>query len=221
MATDVPCAECGEKTTVYPSELEEYDRHFCSRDCQSTWQSANKAGDSHPQYERVTIVCERCGEGFEVPPSRGDSATYCSESCKDGPRMEGVCEQCGSEFSYPPSREDRNKRFCSNACRAEWQSFAFAGEDAPRWRGGKVRYYGSNWQRQRRAALERDGHVCQACGVDEKLHVHHIKPARTFEPVEDANTLKNLVTLCQACHYEWEGIPVRPTLIGESDGSSA
>jgi hypothetical protein len=32
--------------------------------------------------------------------------------------------------------------------------------------------------------------------------------------------LRNLVTLCQSCHYEWEGIPVRPTLHTEAEASS-
>jgi len=155
MATDVSCAQCGDKTTVYPSQLEHYDRHFCSRDCQTSWQSENKSGENHHQYNRVTIECERCGDEFEVPPSREDTAIYCSESCKDGPRIEAECDQCDTSFTYAPSREDRNKRFCSDDCRATWQSFAFAGEKSPRWRGGKVRYYGSNWQRQRRAACSR------------------------------------------------------------------
>lgn len=72
--------------------------------------------------------------------------------------------------------------------------------------------YGSNWQEQRQKALERDNHICQGCGDDSAtMHIHHIKPLRTYETPEDANVLSNLVTYCPPCHRKWELIPVRPT----------
>jgi hypothetical protein len=48
---------------------------------------------------------------------------------------------------------------------------------------------------------------------NQKLHVHHIKPFLEFGYIQGqndndkkANSLKNLITLCQSCHYktEWE-----------------
>jgi len=72
--------------------------------------------------------------------------------------------------------------------------------------------YGDNWEEQRQKALERDSHTCQGCGdTSATMHVHHIKPLRTFETPEDANVLSNLVTYCPPCHRKWELIPVRPT----------
>lgn len=73
--------------------------------------------------------------------------------------------------------------------------------------------YGENWDEQRAAALEQDDHTCQACGAsgdDTLLDVHHIRPLKTFESPEDANTLDNLVVFCRSCHRKWEGIPLTP-----------
>lgn len=94
------------------------------------------------------------------------------------------------------------------------------GPDNPNWKGGN-RKYGPNWYEQRRKARERDGHECRACGISEpeldyELHVHHVTPRRQFIDSEGnfdhegANRLDNLITLCQSCHPEWEGIPLKP-----------
>jgi len=76
--------------------------------------------------------------------------------------------------------------------------------------------YGDNWHEKRRETLERDGYECQACGADGEdcyLDVHHIRPIKTFDVPERANTLDNLVCLCRSCHRQWEGIPLRPEVI--------
>ncbi len=74
--------------------------------------------------------------------------------------------------------------------------------------------YGPNWSKQRKLALERDGYVCQDCGISDQkhrneygegLHVHHLRKRRKFESYEKANRLENLISLCRSCHYEWEG----------------
>ncbi len=79
------------------------------------------------------------------------------------------------------------------------------------WRSDTITDYGPNWQVQRRRALERDGYRCRRCGVphtpERPLHVHHIRPFRTFgylpgvnEAYREANRLENLITLCARCH---------------------
>lgn len=81
--------------------------------------------------------------------------------------------------------------------------------------------YGENWEERREAALDRAGHACEACGISEEEHrqryvdetrgvgigldVHHVVRAGLFRAwddasVEDANALRNLRVLCQACH---------------------
>ncbi len=73
--------------------------------------------------------------------------------------------------------------------------------------------YGPNWQQQRQAALERDGHRCRTCGSDQSggLHIHHIRPFREFGYIRGendhylrANQVSNLVTLCPSCHRRAE-----------------
>ena len=78
--------------------------------------------------------------------------------------------------------------------------------------------YGPNWFRQRAAALERDHHTCQVCGVhmeSQVLHIHHKTPFRAFESSWQANQLENLVSLCPACHQRAESaVRVRSGLAG-------
>ncbi len=67
--------------------------------------------------------------------------------------------------------------------------------------------YGPDWKNIRAKALRRDGNRCQVCGAsgsDQPLHVHHIKPFRSFTSRETANQLQNLITLCPSCHRNAE-----------------
>ncbi len=79
------------------------------------------------------------------------------------------------------------------------------------WRSDAIEDYGPNWEQQRRRALERDGYRCRRCGAphtpERPLHVHHIRPFRTFgyvpgvnDAYKAANRLDNLITLCSRCH---------------------
>jgi len=77
-----------------------------------------------------------------------------------------------------------------------------------------AKYSGERWEEARKAALARD-RVCQDCGTDEDLHVHHIRPVRTFEDYQDAHGLSNLVVLCSTCHPKWEGRRERPNTLDE------
>lgn len=49
----------------------------------------------------------------------------------------------------------------------------------------------------RNDALDRDGQSCVSCGAESNLVVHHIIPRGQG----GSNDLKNLATLCEACHY--------------------
>lgn len=66
----------------------------------------------------VEIICQGCGDNFDVIPSRADKAKYCSMDCmydKRGKRTV-ICKGCGDEFEVFPYREDTAK-FCSKECR--------------------------------------------------------------------------------------------------------
>lgn len=97
------------------------------------------------------------------------------------------------------------------------------GFDSPRsgTETGSCPQYGANWDKQRKKALNRDNKDCVVCGAgaDElgrTPDVHHIRPRREYVDeqgnldYEAANDLENLVTLCQAHHNKWEGVPLRP-----------
>ncbi len=80
--------------------------------------------------------------------------------------------------------------------------------------------YGPNWEQIRQRALRRDGSRCQVCGTTvpgESLHVHHIKPFRSFPNRETANQLQNLISLCSACHRKAEAkVRIRSGMAGFS-----
>jgi len=63
--------------------------------------------------------------------------------------------------------------------------------------------YGPAWGEIRQRVLNRDGDRCQVCGtagLGRPLHVHHIRPFKSFPDLETANQLHNLITLCPTCH---------------------
>lgn len=73
--------------------------------------------DNPKVLERVTIICETCGEPFEVHPYRKDEAKYCSKKCmilRNGEKTTNVCETCGKSFEAYPYEKDR--KYCSSEC---------------------------------------------------------------------------------------------------------
>ena len=163
----------------------------------------------------MEIECIRCGDTKTVPPSRSD-AKFCGQDCyvkyqeetKGGDGVDIECPNCGQVNNWPESREGQTK-FCNSDCYAEWRSKNWTGDSNPRWIGGHPRYYGENWGKMKSRVRERDGLECQECGIHESecewtLEVHHITPIRTFEVLEEANTMENLVLLCPSCHRQKE-----------------
>lgn len=76
-------------------------------------------------------------------------------------------------------------------------------------------YYGPDWRNVRTRVLERDGYVCQGCGMSNEehlesdligggLHIHHKKKFTRFDTYEAANRLDNLISLCAKCHRKAE-----------------
>ena len=78
--------------------------------------------------------------------------------------------------------------------------------------------YGPGWPALRARVLARDAYRCRGCGQvlpADQLHVHHIKPFKTFTNPELANQISNLVSLCPACHQQAElSVRVRSGLAG-------
>ena len=186
----------------------------------------------------IEITCRVCGD---TKKRRKDTINesgrvYCSPECQHkgmeelaGPshplnqQIDVECENCGGGVRVPPSRvRNYDKHFCSYDCMGEYKSKTYSGKNAHNWRGGYDKYYGPNWEKQRRKARERDNYKCQDCGIKEseyrkELSVHHITRLMYYkrnyddpEWYERANRLDNLITFCKSCHSKWEGIPLRP-----------
>jgi 5-methylcytosine-specific restriction endonuclease McrA len=189
--------------------------------------SENWSDTTYSEYERpkVVVPCDYCGEPTKKREHqlKWVENVYCDEDCKyahhaaqtgeDAPAWEGgkvaiSCEVCDDTKRVRPAKVDKS-RFCSQDCMIEWRTKQFSGEDHPRWKGGYERYYGPNWRQQRRKARQRDEYECQQCGLSREEHnekwgcdpvVHHIERFGDFDDYEEANRLKNLVTLCKQCH---------------------
>lgn len=219
------CTECGERF------YSEHEKSYCSDSCREL--GASFEGEANPNYRggKEATACNICGESFEFYPSEkpGNYCPSCVEtepwrhdpdnSRSANPRWNGgkvelTCANCEATFERYPSETGGEVSLCSNSCRYEWLSKAFAGEGHPNWEGGRNGNYGSGWTRVREKALERDGYRCIVCGTtSEELgrnpDVHHIVPARRFAEHEtlarvDAHTLDNLVSLCPSCHRKAE-----------------
>lgn len=176
-----------------------------------------------------SVACDYCGEQFERETSELErtSRNFCDNECfgkwqsekqigEDNPMWSGgkrrkhTCEVCGSEYTnYKP---DDETKCCSRECYTELL-MQKTGEEAFAWKGGREKYYGSNWQEQRRKAIEEAGSKCEKCGIPreeyrgesgEDLHVHHQKRFKAFDEAERANRLDNLMVLCRDCHYDEE-----------------
>lgn len=238
---EVSCAQCGASKKIRKKVSNRSEKHFCNTECYSEWRAEHAlSGEDHPMWKGggVTVSCRHCGDEKTVPNNVYESQDrfFCNSDCLgnwlsenrsgenshewEGGLVQTNCAECGAALDRRRVRYDRlANSFCNPECQGRWLAKNAVGENAPSWNGGKPNYYGTNWQRNRRKTLERDGHECRVCGVSEKthrenigesLHVHHLKPIATFDEPEDANYLKNLVSLCRDCHAKWEGVPVVP-----------
>jgi hypothetical protein len=56
----------------------------------------------------------------------------------------------------------------------------------------------SSWSKIRKKHIDNQS-ICQACGKNKKLEVHHIVPVN-IDPNKELDP-KNLITLCRTCHF--------------------
>jgi len=125
------CEQCG--MTFTPTD---YRNKYCSRECSAL-----------SQKDRKVVICKECGDNFEVPRCRSDSATFCSEECQDqwkeGRSNESAakepvaveCDHCATVFNVVPSRADE-ARYCSTDCLYKSLSERFSGRGNPSFKSG-------------------------------------------------------------------------------------
>lgn len=224
------CEICGDDM-----ELAEYEssRRFCSKECHGKYRSEKYTGKAHPRYvERVEVECSYCGEYFKREEwlANRNGADLCSMDCRKAWRSEIFngsrhprwvdrvtveCDNCGSDIEREKREvEQKDNFFCDKECLAEWLEKPDAVDRID---------YGPGWNEEKKETVrEKYDRTCQACGDSEEKHlemygarlsVHHILPADWFDNPEKRNAVSNLVPLCCVCHKQWEGIPLKPTLI--------
>jgi len=175
----VKCDWCGkEKQTTHSNRN---DHFFCDGQCYGSWLSENRSGKNAPPYIEVNAECFTCGASLERQPSEVEWG---------------------------------ERQFCRDKdCEKVWRQSYYAGPGNPNWEGGLL-HYGEGWtEKKKEDVRERDGYECQNCGFSQmahitsrgqKLHVHHIVPARMFEDDKKRNAKSNLTTLCRPCHKSAE-----------------
>ena len=138
------CEICGKEFPMSPSLSQQ---RFCSRKCQSKWQSEARSGENCPRWKggKVIKVCEVCGKEFSVNHCQADVLRCCSRECQGKWRSENmrgennplwkekvvkICEICGKEFFVHPSQSN-SRRCCSRGCKGKWISENMSGENSP------------------------------------------------------------------------------------------
>lgn len=147
----------------------------------------------------MTIVsCEICSKEFYTKPSwlKNGSGKFCSRICSSLAKRKGKnikCFSCGKE-AYKPLKDLNNSKsknyFCSKKCSLSWNNSLHFGDNSVNWKGGRFSY---------KKILERTD-LPKRCVLCEKnnikiLSVHHLDQNRSN------NDVKNLVWLCQNCHF--------------------
>ncbi len=216
------CKGCG---------VEFYDpksrRKFCD-DCNPN------AGEHNGHWKggKETATCKSCNSAFEYYPS-DKPGVYCPDCVETadgllpenpsqkGERITTECRTCGAALEVRPRLLEKRTQgcFCSRECHGEWLSENVVGPDHHQWEGGPIEY-GRSWWRIRRQALERDDYECQHCGsgrdeIGRNPDVHHRRPVRSFDRLEQAHTMDNVITLCRSCHRRAEDGTITVSLDGE------
>ena len=140
----VECAWCGAELERSLYRINRSKRHFCNRDCYSSWRDARN----------VEIRCDFCGAKLIKWPSRVQNHNFCDVDCKrkwqsqafkgenhpNYQRIAVLCNYCSVEVKKPPCEIERAEHhFCSSKCHSLWMSENELGEDHFNWRRIKVR----------------------------------------------------------------------------------
>jgi len=186
----VECAACGDGKQLDPNHANQSEHHFCDYECFSDWYTGRLTGEDNPTYQGgdIELVCEICGDDYEVNPAREDSVV-CGPEC----RYEYVSKHYSGENSG---------RWKGGSVRHYGDNWHQQRRKALERDGWRCQYCGEDMSDAER---EPDVH-----------HIKRLKWFEDNydapEWWERGNRLENLVTACRPCHNQWEGIPVKPEL---------
>lgn len=206
------CQHCGRSFQSYLHARKTLT--YCSNAC-------DKAAKASKTLRSAT--CNYCGSTFEAYTTAARPVLrYCSIACGKASKAAQVphtCPECGKSFTFYRSIP---RVYCSKQCAGKHSTLAKS--KPPKGPHSRIRVLqrnkrGPNWMAQKRQARHRDQYTCQRCGRTEAelgyaLHVHHIIRFHTFglARYKEANSLRNLVCLCNPCHgkVEHQGWHPRP-----------
>lgn len=222
-----PCENCGKLFKVR-NKAKFGKSKYCSVFCKRDHLSKLMVGENGANYKngarlKSTVICDNCGIEFQKDNTQIKKweRHFCSRKCQiefykkdenkqigeQSPkysRVDTICEWCGKVFkSFKSIASD--VRFCSMACRNNWQSEMMRGESHYNWRGGitgrrQLDMARREYRDWRRAVFQRDKYTCQICGGSHggNLRAHHIKLYSVFPELR--YDVDNGITVCDNCH---------------------
>lgn len=213
------CDECG---TTFETRTNAAKRErFCSKKCRVRFWNHIVYRQAHPEKtdDDRQRECVSCRKLF-VAPIHAPNAQTCSTKCSElrfnearKARREArrdveprCCKECGAAF-VPSKFSWHRHSYCSQKCAQKSTHREYAKRHPERIKANSIVSNGRRWGGNWKAALERDGYKCQACGAEHGLHVHHRDGSgETDSPNHE---LSNLQTLCRTCHKRIHTITYR------------
>jgi len=191
------CKCCGSEFEYFTKSS---NGEYCSLSCYR--QSLRPDGiDKKPKKE-----CLRCGETFEVPPSKVDQYKYCSDECRKGivrlfgePLMK-QCSRCNKVKSVSDFPEQFDKR------RDAVYTLSMCNDCRERAKRRRMELPGSFTAADVRSQWHTQNGCCfwcvKRCGKTPhggSYHIDHLTPVARKE-AEPTNNPRNLVISCPACN---------------------
>ena len=183
------CEYCDKKTSQTNSQYMRMKHHFCSSDCSGKYKKKfGLKGKKHPIYRQQEVNCANCGEVL----------------------MRALWNI------------QRSKRFyCNRQCMTDYNNKMGLYKDSnnSNWKGGITSLSDSlrktpeyiDWFNR---IVARDGGICQECGCNENLDIHHIIEFNQLIRKYNIDSIEkgrkeigmwntdNGVTLCVHCHAD-------------------
>ena len=220
----VHCSQCGGVARqMNPSHAEEHDNHFCSESCESNYYNGGWVEREYGVAPGALFHTLHWVEGMSLNHI-SDILDVHHTQIAIWMEFRGVEHRNNAEANrklnaerddYAEIVKPAHKAVREAVENGEWHLQSSNPE-----RNG----YGEGWTEEKRELVrEKYDRRCQSCGMSGKeslekfglrLDVHHIRPWGQFDDPRKRNAVENLVPLCRSCHRKWEGIPLRPEVVG-------